>query len=86
MFSWKTQFSAKNSVCCQREENKISDEKIQNSAEKIHKITNRADWILSEWDCDAINMFVASAKIPEREEASHLPAFMGNCPTISYTF
>ena len=76
----------KNSVCCQKQKIKISDEKIQNSAEKIQKITNRVDWMLSERDCDVIIMFIASTKIPERERASHLPAFMGNCLTISYTF
>ena len=31
-------------------------------------------------------MFVASTKIPEGEGASHHPAFMDNCPTISHTF
>ena len=29
-------------------------------------------------------MLIAAAKIPEREEASRHPAFMGNCPTISH--
>ena len=86
MFSWKTQFSAKKFSLLPEIKNKISDEKIQNSAEKIQKITNRVDWMLSERDCDVIIMFIASTKIPERERASHLPAFMGNCLTISYTF
>ena len=27
-------------------------------------------------------MFIASTKFPEREEAFHHPAFMGNCPTL----
>ena len=35
-----------------------------------------------------IVLFIASAKIPGRSArgASHHPALMGNCPTISHTF
>ena len=33
------------------------------------------------------NMFIASAKIPEREGSTyHHPTFMGNCPTNCHTF
>ena len=35
---------------------------------------------------EKIILFITSAKIPEREGASHHPAFMGNCPAISHTF
>ena len=35
---------------------------------------------------EKIVLFITSAKIPEREGASHHPAFMGNCPAISHTF
>ena len=34
---------------------------------------------------EKIVLFIASAKIPEREGAHHHSAFMGNCPTISHT-
>ena len=31
-------------------------------------------------------MYIASAKIPEHEEAYYNSAFMGSCLTISHTF
>ena len=34
---------------------------------------------------EKIVLFIASAKIPEREGAYHHSAFMGNCSTVSHT-
>ena len=38
------------------------------------------------FDADLDILLTASAKILECEGASHHPAFMGNCQTISHTF
>ena len=59
---------------------KNSANKIQNSVEKIQKITNRVDWILSERVCDVVTMFTASTKIPEREGSISLSSFYGKLP------
>ena len=74
------------------EKNKISTKKnqnsakeIQNSSENIQKITDQDDWILTKRVCDVITLFIALTKSPSARGESHLPAFTGNCLTISHT-
>ena len=59
---------------------RINAEKIQNSVEKIQKITNRVDWILSKRICDVIIMFIALTKILEREGSISYSSFYGQLP------
>ena len=69
---------------CRRIQN--SAEKIQNSAEKILKITNR---VIGFWVSESVTWIPCLLfRLTSRRErgASHHPAFMDNCPTISHTF
>ena len=63
------------------------------------RLNERGPYIFVEWSCAyKINKSVGtlnsgrmvvhidSAKLSQHEGASHHPAFMGNCPTISHTF
>ena len=59
---------------------KISAGKIQNSNEKIQKITNGVDWILSKGVSDVITTCIALTKIPEREESISPSSFYGQLP------
>ena len=44
---------------------------------------NKSVWALNS---GRMVVHIDSTKMPEHEGASHHPAFMGNCPTISHTF
>ena len=54
-----------------------SSEKFLNSAKKFLKLTNQVDWILSKRVCEVFTMFIASAKIPEREGSISPSSFYG---------
>ena len=54
-----------------------SSEKILNSAKKFLKLTNQVDWILSKRVCEVFTMFIALAKIPEREGSISPYSFYG---------
>ena len=63
------------------------------------RLNERGPYILVEWSCankrnksvGTLNsgrmvVHIDSAKMPQHEGASHHPAFLGNCPTITHTF
>ena len=54
-----------------------SSEKVLNSAKKFLKLTNQVDWILSKRVCEVFTMFIALAKIPEREGSISPSSFYG---------
>ena len=75
---WQKNKKKKKKKSAQKTRNNAKN--FQISAEKIQKIFNRVDWILSKRVFDVITVFIASAKILECEGSISPSTFYGKLP------